>query len=90
MKKLIPLLDQVLVKQHDAKKTLGSLGLSMPESDQRKPNTGTVIRAAEGTTFKSGDVIVFDQHANPMNVTEEDNEYVLISSTKIFAKMESI
>jgi co-chaperonin GroES (HSP10) len=88
MKRLIPLLDQVLVEQHKAQKTVGSLGLTTVQSDQRKPNRGTVIRAAKSTGFSSGDEIIFDQFANPMNIEENGVSYILISASKIFGVME--
>ncbi len=85
--KLIPLLDRVLVEQHQAKKLVGNL--SIPKLEQKRPKTGIVIRSAEGTNFNPGDEVVFDQFTNAMAINENGKELLLISTKDIFAKIES-
>jgi len=85
--KLIPLLDRVLIEQHQAQKTIS--GFAIPTSEQNKPQTGTVIRAAEDTGFEPGEEIVFDKFSNGMAVEENGKELLLISTKHIFAKIKS-
>jgi chaperonin GroES len=62
-KRLIPLLDRVLVKRMEAPKSIG--GILLPEAAGTKLNEGMIISAGPGRRDKDGSVI-------PMGVKEGD------------------
>lgn len=62
-KRLIPLLDRVLVKRLEAPKSVG--GILLPESSATKLNEGKVVAVGPGRRDKDGSLI-------PMGVAEGD------------------
>ncbi|KAG8467259.1 hypothetical protein KFE25_000575 [Diacronema lutheri] len=62
-KRLVPLLDRVLVKRLEAPKSIG--GILLPESAGTKLNEGTVVSVGPGRRDKDGSLI-------PMGVSTGD------------------
>jgi len=81
MKKHIPINGLVLVQQHEAQKKMGAIDI--PEIEQRKPNSGTVIRACDTVRLNPGDQIIFDKFSGFTEVKEDGKDYLLIEYKNI-------
>jgi chaperonin GroES len=86
--------DRVLIKVDEPETTEG--GIHLPESAQEKPQRGTVVAVGEGQRLEDGtmappdvaegDRVVFAKYGGT-EITEEGEEYILMDSDQIYAKL---
>merc|ERR1740124_1026985 len=77
-RRLIPLLDRVLVKRIEPPtKSIG--GILLPESSQTKLNQGTVLSVGPGRRDADGKLIAMDKN-DPLYDQTEEGKYILSSS----------
>ncbi|XP_034947599.1 10 kDa heat shock protein, mitochondrial [Chelonus insularis] len=97
-KRLIPLLDRVLVQKAEAiTKTKG--GIVIPEKAQQKVLRGTVVATGPGSrneqgnhvpmSVKVGDTVLLPEYGGTKVQLEEDKEFHLYRESDILAKIES-
>lgn len=98
-KRLIPLLDRVLVRRADAiTKTAG--GIVIPDKARDKVLHGEVVAVGPGARKENGDfipvlvkvgdkVLLPEYGGTKVNVEEEDKEYHLFRESDILAKIEN-
>lgn len=85
--------DRVLIKVDEEETTRG--GIYLPDSAQEKPQRGTVMAVGEGQRLDSGklaepdvkvgDRVIFSKYGGT-EVTDGDEEYVILNSHDILAK----
>ncbi len=71
--KVKPILDRIIIKQSEGKKEVEGTGISMAESEMKKPLVGEVVAAGAGfrnskgdivpMTAKVGDIVAYMDHA---------------------------
>ncbi|PNF29144.1 10 kDa heat shock protein, mitochondrial [Cryptotermes secundus] len=97
-KRLIPLLDRVLIQKAEAvTKTKG--GIVIPEKAQAKVLRGTVVAVGPGSrnqkgelvplSVKVGDQVLLPEYGGTKVELEENNEFHLFRESDILAKLES-
>lgn len=85
--------DRVLIKVDEEETTRG--GIYLPDSAQEKPQRGTVVAVGEGHRLdsgklvepdvKAGDRVIFSKYGGT-EVTDGDEEYVILNTDDILAK----
>ena len=85
--------DRMLVKQDAEEEMKG--GIILPDSAKEKPQRGTVVAVGEGRVLDSGefaapqvevgDRVIFGKYGGT-EITEGDEEFVILNSSDIFAK----
>ncbi|KAK9737642.1 Chaperonin 10 Kd subunit [Popillia japonica] len=97
-KKLIPLLDRVLIRKFEAvTKTKG--GIVIPEKAAAKVLKGTVVAVGPGSrnpngdhvplAVKVGDNVLLPEYGGTKVELEENNEYHLYRESDILAKLDA-
>ncbi|GLV38763.1 uncharacterized protein CBL_05761 [Carabus blaptoides fortunei] len=97
-KKLIPLLDRVLIQRAEAvTKTKG--GIVIPEKAQAKVLKGTVIAVGPGgrnnngehvpMSIKVGDTVLLPEYGGTKVELEQDKEFHLFRESDILAKVDA-
>lgn len=85
--------DRVMVKVDEAQTTEG--GIFLPETAREKPQWATVVEVGQKTLkdgtkvdldVKVGDRVVFAKYGG-REVTDEGQEYLILDSDQIYAKM---
>lgn len=98
IKRVIPLLDRVLVQRAEALATSKG-GIVIPESAQSKVSQGTVVAVGPGGRNKNGDLIpislnvgdkvLLPEFGGTKVKLEEEKEYHLFRENDILAKVEN-
>ena len=93
--KLVPLSDRIVLKEFKAEeKTKG--GIILTSSQQKKPQEAEVIAVGPGRVedgklvpmdVKVGDKVIYSSYAGT-RVDLDDEEYIIVSSVDILAKVE--
>ncbi|MBR0385086.1 MAG: co-chaperone GroES [Erysipelotrichaceae bacterium] len=90
-----PLNDNVLLKKEVIEKTTKS-GIILSTNENQEDNIGVVIAAGPGKTvdgklipmaLKDGDRVIFDKYGTT-EVKFEDEEYLLLPESKVYAVIE--
>ncbi len=86
--------DRVMIQVDEPETTEG--GIHLPESAQEKPQRGTVVAVGEGRRLEDGtlvppdveegDQVIFAKYGGT-NITDEDEEYLILDSDQIYAKL---
>ncbi len=68
-----PILDRIIIKQHEGRTEIEGTGIIIPDSERKKPLEGTVVAVGEGfrnskgeivpMTAKVGDKVAYMNHA---------------------------
>ena len=86
--------DRVMINVDEPETTEG--GIHLPESAQEKPQRGTVVAVGEGRRLddgtlvppevEEGDQVIFAKYGGT-DITDEDEEYLILDSEQIYAKL---
>ncbi len=87
--------DRVVIRVDEPETTEG--GIHLPESAQEKPQQGTVMEVGEGKRLddgtlvcpdvEKGDKVIFAKYGGT-EITDEDEEYLILDNSQIYAKLE--
>jgi len=87
--------DRVMIRVNEPETTEG--GIHLPESAQEKPQQGTVMEVGEGKRLddgtlvcpdvEKGDKVIFAKYGGT-EITDEDEEYLILDNSQIYAKLE--
>ena len=86
--------DRVMIKVDEPETSEG--GIHLPESAQEKPQRGAVVAVGEGRRLEDGtlvppeveegDQVIFAKYGGT-DITDEDEEYLILDSDQIYAKL---
>nr|QPI16331.1 MAG: hypothetical protein NIOZUU157_00221 [Virus NIOZ-UU157] len=86
MKKIRPVGDRLLVKQHKAKETYGDSGIYVAESNQIKEDRGDVVGVGDDVSgIFEGEVVLFNQFVQPVKVSHMDEDHILLRQEDVWA-----
>ena len=86
--------NRVMIKVDEPETTEG--GIHLPESAQEKPQRGIVVGVGEGNRLEDGTLVPLDMDEGDRvifakyggtEITDEDEEYLILDSEQIYAKL---
>lgn len=91
MEKVIPIGNKVLVKQIKPKETYGDTGIYMPDAHKAQELKGYVISIGDDVEgIEEGDLIQYGEYAQPVNMSHEGEQHLLINKQDILAIIVSV
>tara|TARA_R100001530_G_scaffold136374_2_gene116830 strand:+ start:5174 stop:5452 length:279 start_codon:yes stop_codon:yes gene_type:complete len=89
--KVIPIGNKVLVKQIQAKETYGDTNIYIPDAAQTKELKAYVVSVGDDVEgIEEGDLIQYGEYAQPVNMSHEGEQHLLINKQDILAIIVSV